>query len=220
MQSAEVGTKFMNKIPELLCLTLALSSCGVLRVNEYSDLMKGALFGAEDILIDQQFHDNQKFSFAKVRLGRNNIATLTLGFMQKDSLQWFSSSQSSIITKNGRIINLTDFSNDMSISNPPIIVFKKDMKQVNSLGITLKDPEAFFIQDSAITYERSEKIEHLSKLVDVELYLERVTTKGLHWNFINKYWVDPSSGMVIQSEQTVHPRLPVINISYYYKYLD
>ena len=220
MQLVEAGTKFMNRIPALLCLTLTLSSCGVLRMNEYSDLVKGTLFGAEDILIDQQFHDNQKFSFAKVRLGRNNIATLTLGFVQNDSLQWFSSSQSSIITKNGKIINLTDFSHDMSIANAPKIVFKKRMKQVNTLSVTLKDPDAFFIQDSVITHERSEKIEHLSVLLDVELYTERVTTKGLHWEFTNKYWVDSSSGMVIQSEQTVHPRLPVINISYYYKYLD
>ena len=56
------------------------------------------------------------------------------------------------------------------------------------------------------------------KKVNANLFYESVRTNGYKWSFVNKYWVDPRSGLVLKTIQKVHPRLPSITIHYYYKF--
>lgn len=210
----------MTKILLIVVLMISFSSCGVLRAPEYVDLIRNITFGAEDITVNQKFYDDQTFSFAKVSLGRSKIAIVTLGYVEDNILQWFTSSQSAIYTQNGKIISLVDFSNDMRSISSKEIQFQKNAIQTNSLNIHLKDPEGFFTQDALLNFNKSEEILYLQNQLSVDLYTEEINTNGLKWRFVNKYWVDPTSGLVIKSEQTVHPRLPKITITYYYKYLD
>lgn len=219
MQSIEAGMKFMNK-KFLLFIILMVSSCGVLKAPEYASLIRTIFVGAEDIIVDQKFYDNQQFSFAKISLGRSKTAIITLGFVEEDILQWFSSSQSAIYTQNGKIVSLVDFPNDMRLSSASKIEFRKTINQSNVINFNLKDPQGFFTQDSYLKFEKYEDIQYLQKNLNAELYSETIRTNGLSWNFVNLYWIDPISGRVLRSEQSVHPRLPRINITYYYKYLD
>lgn len=209
----------MNKLI-IVFLSIVISSCGVLRAPEYSNLIENILFGADDIIVDDQFYNDQEFSFAKVQIGKNNTAIVTLGFVVGETLQWFSSSQSGIYTQNGKIVSLVDFSNDMRLSASKTIDFSIKSTQRNFMSITLKDPDGFFTQESSLYLAGSEEISYLQKPMSANLYIEKVSTNGLYWNFENKYWVDPTSGSVIISEQIVHPRLPKIRITFYYKYLD
>ena len=212
--------KFMIKSFLIFLLAASFSSCGVIKVAEYADLVGTIAFGATDIIVDQEFYDAQAFSFAKISLGRNKTAIVTLGIIDGETLQWFSSSKSGIYTQNGKITSLIDFSNDVDIASAKKIQFNKTKSQKNLINVSLKDPDGFFLQDADLKFKTSEEIEYFQKTLKADLYIETITTQGLRWNYENKYWINPSTGLVIKSEQTVHPRLPRITISYYYKYLD
>ncbi|MDB9783531.1 YjbF family lipoprotein [Gammaproteobacteria bacterium] len=207
-----------NKFP-MFFLVLLLPSCGAVYTPEYLPLIQSVLFGAKDIKVDQDFYDDQPYSFAKVNLGREQTAIVTLGFGDTDAYKWYTSSGAGIFTKDGKIVKLTSFVHDMSLINPAEIVYNQDTILKNSSFISLKNPKGFFLQEFKLEFHQTEEIDYLSQKLQVDLYLEVVTTEGYNWSYTNKYWVDPSSGMVIKSVQKVHPRSPAFTLTYFYKYL-
>ncbi len=207
----------MNKAG-LIAILITLFSCGVIRAPEYANLFGNLIFGADNLKIDEEFYNSQKFSFAKVSIGRNRVAIVTLGFVKENSLEWFTKTQAGFFTQNGKIISLVEFPHDFRAEIANNLIFNRKTAQSNSIDLYLKDPDGFFMQDTLLKFERDEEIKYLDDYINVELYSESVKTYGLKWSFANKYWVDPSTGMVLKAEQSVHPRLPKINIEYYYKY--
>lgn len=173
-------------------LLFFISSCGVLKVPEYLSLFDNLIFGA-DFIIDRDYYESQEFSFAKVSMGRDQVAIVTLGFIKPDILEWYSSTQAGIFTQNGKIISLIEFPHDFNAEVKKNLAFNRNYAQSNSVNLYLKDPDGFFIQNSVLKFERDEQIQYLGDMTTVEFYTETVQTHGLKWNFTNKYWVDRKS---------------------------
>ena len=92
----------MNKAGLIAILITLLSSCGVIRAPEYVNLFGNLIFGADNLKIDEDFYNSQNFSFAKVSIGRNRVAIVTLGFVKENSLEWFTRTQAGFFTQNGK----------------------------------------------------------------------------------------------------------------------
>lgn len=208
----------MTKVSLIALLVIIISSCGVIRAPEYINLFSNLFFGADNFEIDKEFYDAQKFSFAKVSIGRNRVAIVTLGFVKEDTLEWYTSTQAGLFTQNGKIVSMIEFPNDFRAEVAEKLIFDRKNNQVNSVNLYLQDPDGFFMQNTLLEFERDEEIKYLKGSIKTELYSESVQTNSLKWKFVNKYWIDPSSGMVLKTEQTVHPRLPKIKTEYFYKY--
>ena len=209
-------------IKQLLSLFIIsfLASCSIKYNPEVIPIARELIFGAQDIKIDSNYFANEKASFAKIQFGRNYIIIPALTSVgDKDIAKWETVSDEVIYTQDGKILSVTGFEHDVFVSGFKSLKFNKDNPTKRSFNIALNNPSGFFTQNSEFIYQYQDEFYHLEdKKVNANLFYEYVRTNGYKWTFMNKYWVDPSSGLVLKTTQKIHPRLPSITIHYYYKF--
>ncbi|MEL0243809.1 MAG: YjbF family lipoprotein [Gammaproteobacteria bacterium] len=203
----------------LLAISLLLTSCSIRYNPEAIPIARDLIFGVKDIRVDSEYFLNEKASFAKIKFGRSYIIIPGLTSVNNDIAKWETSSNEVIRTKNGKIISIYGFDYDVSISGLKSMKFSSTSGFKRAFNINLKNPDGFFTQTSTFSFQRSDNIDHLAdKKITTHLYFEDVVTNGFRWKFQNKYWVDPKSGLVLKTEQNIHPLLPEITVHFYYKF--
>ncbi len=192
-------------IKKLALTGLILSSCSYVSYSDALPLIKTALVGVEDIEISNEFIAQREYSFAKFKMGRSGIAILTLAYVNNDIFEWVSSTNEKIFTYKGKIVKTEGLLSNINVLNIDALI-ESDFgtsKQF-SLLINLTNPSAV--------------IEHRSQYISTEnLITESVFIPSLNKNVENFYYMNDSNGRVIRSIQSIHPRLPKIEIDFYYK---
>jgi len=203
----------------LLIISLLLASCSIRYNPEAIPVLRDLIFGAKDIRIDSKYFTNEDASFAKIKFGRSYIVIPNLTSVDNGIAKWESPSNEIIHTNNGKIISIIGFNYDASISGFKSLKFNQVENSKREFSINLSNPDGFFTQTSNFSFKQLDDIYHLADVKKTtHLYLENVTTNGFKWKMKNKYWVDPQTGLVLKTEQTVHPGLPEITIYFYYKF--
>ena len=59
----------MNKL--LMIVLIFVSSCGVIGIQEIPQITRSIIYGAEDIEITNNFFKDMKYSFVKVKIGKD-----------------------------------------------------------------------------------------------------------------------------------------------------
>lgn len=133
---------------------------------------------------------------------------------------WTSSERQAIVTKAGRIIetaglawNLTkmDFPNGdplpvlLQAAGPKTAVPRYvDFQDINRYRVTVCGR---FIKTGF------EKVTMLGTELRLLKFMERCKSDDINWEFSNAFWIDPNSGFVWRSVQTIHPNLPAITLN-------
>jgi hypothetical protein len=209
----------IKKLSSLLIISL-LASCSIKYNPEAIPIARELIFGAQDIKIDSNYLANEKASFAKIKFGRSYIIIPALTSVDdEDIAKWETVSDEVIYTQDGKILSIAGFDYDVFVTGFKSIKFNKDNSIKRAFNISLNNPSGFFTQNSEFIYQDQVEFLHLEdKKVNANLFYEYVRTNGYKWAFVNKYWVDPSSGLVLKTTQKIHPRLPSLTIHYYYKF--
>lgn len=203
---------FMIKNSILGLLLICLSSCNYVSYSEIIPLVKRATFGVEDIEIDSNFLNQQKFSFIKVNIGRTGVAILTLASIKDGVYTWVSATGEKLQTYNGKIIKSFDV-----IYDSHFITFSNFSLNENFKTAQYDYTIRLFNPNTLITQEAILKTIDSSELDSEDIYFEEVVyTRGFKWNFVNKYWLN-KNGYVTKSIQHLHPKLPKYEIEFYYK---
>lgn len=200
----------INKLFINLCILLLCTSCNSISYSQIFPMVKTAVFGVDDILVNDEFIKNKEYSFAKVKIGKSGIAIMTLSEINDGIYTWISSSGEKLNTFNGKVISISGS------------LF--DMKIYNHLNFSLDYNHTTYLDSQMLLYSPKASIGHssASKFIamnedDLMYYEESVTTKGFKWKFTNRYWVDPETRRVMRTIQQVHPKQDQLDISFYYK---
>ena len=203
---------FIIKNSILFLMLICLSSCNNISYSQVIPLVKLATFGVEDIEIDDDFLNQQKFSFIKVNVGRTGVAILTLASIKNGVYTWVSASGEKLQTYNVKIIKSFDVVYDthfITFSNFSL----NESLQTKQFDYTVR----LFNPATIVTQEAILKTLETPRFGDEGLYFEElVTTNGFKWRFVNKYWLN-NDGYVTKSIQYLHPKLPKYEINFYYK---
>jgi hypothetical protein len=193
-------------IKKLAFTGLILSSCSYISYSDALPLIKTAIVGVEDIEITDEFIAQQEYSFAKFKMGRSGIAILTLAYINDDIFEWVSSTNEKIYTYNGKIIKTEGLINNINILNiDDLIESSFETGKQYSVLVNLTNPQALVEQKSQYTFTSN-------------LITETVFIPSLNKNFENFYYINDSNGRIVRTIQSIHPRLPKIEIDFYYKY--
>lgn len=177
-----------------------LSSCAFVEYNQLPALTYRAIVGADDIAIDNEFLAKQKFSFVKVKMGKQSIAIMTLAKIQGDTYRWVSASGEIITTYKGRIIET--------------IGLPYNIKQVSYTALTNNTAESFvYFNNPEAMVNKLIKIDEVIK--EYKFKEEEFLVKKIKWKGVNIYKFNERD-LIVYSKQSIHPRLPDIEMFFYY----
>lgn len=195
----------------LLLLLLFLVSCSSISYNQVLPLIKEAAFGSPDIELSNEFIAKQEYSFIRIDMGKGANIIMVLQSIDSNFYTWISSTGEKIITYNGKVIKSEGLIYNLGYINPEIFkLFSGSESNVGIFNLMLENPRAFIEQEFKI------------KLIDDGkgplLFREEISIPILNNKYNNFYWMDRSSGRVIRSKQSIHPKLPKLYIDYVYKF--
>lgn len=204
---------YMTK--RIFLISLFLSSCQQINWIEASGIVDVVARGAPNIEVDQDFFNEKKFSFIKISSGRYLNFTASLLSIDDDIYEWVTNEGYKIYTKNGKIIKVSAQPENSFYHQEP--VFNIELNSFES-NIFFSEPEALISQFSQLEYSHDEEIIYLDNKLMTRVYYEQVETEFLKWKYVNKYWVDKNSDLVLRSEQYFYPFRKPYLIDYYLKY--
>jgi hypothetical protein len=208
----------MIKKLTFVILPLFLHNCSVLSYNDAAVLVKGYTLGYEEDTISKATYDESTASFANVKIGRGRSSTVVLAYVKDDLYEWRSADNVTIYTKRGMIFKITGLKSDVIFSS-------FDVQDDSLYGVEFESLVSF---SDPILY-RSIALNTIFK-TDQQVIIRTpvgpmLTTKIAHdfnvpkigWKGRNYYYID-NNGVVVKSEQDIHPFLPRVTIQYFYKY--
>ena len=199
----------------IFLISLFLSSCQQINWIEASGVVDVVARGAPNIEVDQDFFNEKKFSFIKISSGKYLNFTASLLSIDDGIYEWITNESYKIYTKNGKIIKVSaqpenSFYHQESVFNIELNSFESN--------IFFSEPKALISQFSQLGYSHDEEIIYLDNKLMTRVFYEQVETEFLKWKYINKYWVDKNSDLVLRSEQYIYPFRKSYLIEYYFKY--
>lgn len=198
----------MNKKCFIL-LNILLSGCQYISYNEVIPLAKQAIIGLPDIELTDDFISQQRYSFARLDLGRGANVIMVLSEIENNFYTWISASGEKIITYNGKIVRTYGLVYNMELINPNTFkIFSPKNNYKGIYNVFLNDPEAFIEQRFSTYLSKENNKLKLEESIEIDI---------LDLKYTNLYFVDPVSGRTIRSIQTIHPKLPKIEIDFIYK---
>jgi hypothetical protein len=183
----------------ILISILLLQSCAFIDYSQVPNLIKVSIFGEDEIIIDQDFIDSRKFSFARVKVGKK-YAIMSLSSINNGLYKWVSAENEFLYTtKKGKIVKSRGLPYDFSLI--------KDDKGERVIELT--NPKGLFFQN----------INTSQKEIGSELVIQdSFKTLDYRWFGKNEYIIDKKNGLPIKSLQATHPYLGTIEIDFYFKF--
>ncbi len=189
-----------------------VSSCAQITVQDYRSAFNSLFQEKSEIKVNTEYIGNRNFSFAKVKIGNENPAILSLLTIENNLFTWISANGEKLITRNGKIIESFGLEHDFAVINPA--GFKLDSSS-NEMIIQLENPKAIITQNNKVDFAGEEQL-FLDKKYEVELFIENFSSNPISWSGQNYYWKDVSSGLIIRTHQHVHPYEKSIELEFYY----
>lgn len=203
----------MNNFKILICIVF-FHSCTSFTYSDSAKYLVGYFSSFESDNISIDFYNNQRFSFANVKIGRGPASTIVLAYINEGKYEWRSSDNIRIYTRNERIIETSGFQTDSAFfynSHPEFID-----GDTGSGTVTFRNPDLIRANfNYTISEKKPSEIIFLDQLYSVEVYEELFEIPIIRWTSKNIYYV--KDGKVLRSVSQINPNIPKIKIDFYYK---
>lgn len=196
-----------------LLIILLISSCSFMD-KENLLIVKNSISGYPQNIVTAELYAQQKFSFVEVSFGRGPSAILSLSSIKQNIYKWQSSEDVVIYTYNGFVLKTEGLEHNIETNYYNLQLDQKLVQNINFLN-----PPLFGIGlDISKVSENNTKIK--KGPFDIETKIIRVRKKipFLKWKKVDKFWINKETNFVEKSRQFIHPDLPPINLTFYYKY--
>jgi len=201
----------------VLFVVLFLSSCGNLPITYIQNFssVNSVVFGFPDYEVTEEIFNDYENSFIKVRFGRGPHAILILAYEKDNVYEWIGADSVKIYTLNGRIVKTVGLNSNIEILRPSdnIYLTSHVYETVNLFNPNLISSTIYRSMNS-----RKASIKKFGRSIQVNRIEESFDLDLIGWSGVNLYYQNTTTGQIESSEQRIHPRLPVVNIEYYFKY--
>ncbi|MCK6263189.1 YjbF family lipoprotein [Vibrio sp. ZSDE26] len=195
--------------------------------QDLSDSFSLALFGHNSPTLTQENVNSIPYASKIIEYGDNSKALIVLAWVEAGSndapntLKWLSASNEMVVTQAGRITKTANFPN----SN--LIALQSEKRDPLARGLHLSTTPHHWSYTISwhpgyhIQYEAQSRFKVLGEVekqlpfeTKTLLHIEEVVSiPVIEYQSSNHYWLDPESGKVIASEQTIIPNGVTIKLS-------
>ena len=178
--------------------------------------IKNAIRGYENTEITPELVKNIPYASSLVRVGKGPYGLMILESIKGDLATWVTADGIYFIMNKGKIIKTKGFPSNLSNVLIPSSFNNVNINALENEGVL----KYYYTYDQTILVDLEIKAEYeiirkdtlnlLSESKELTLIQEKLTSNLIHWEVLNKYWVDENY-YVWKSEQYISPKIPVIS---------
>lgn len=224
MEVHKAHRQWLQVIIPTFCLAL-LSACGT-RVEAVAETVELAIKGEPDVTLSAEQIAASSHPIIYLTLGDNRRISLGLGFDDKGLYKWLSGEHEVLVTRAGRIIGLQGTSNDIEwvseLSSDPLrCITRTPTADIEKCALSWQthvqvgngsNAQILPIRSRFSFQQMQELTLTTGKTLNTELWYEQMTQTDTNQQWQNRYWVEPSSGRVVKSEQRWAQDLPLARV--------
>ena len=199
-----------------------LCSCNTIGTAfTYTDAAKfiqGYVAGFPEDKISSEQLDNFEASFANIKIGRGPSSLVVLAYTSNGSHEWVSNDGVQVFTNKGHLYKTMGLSSDVTYE--PVNYLDSNLLNTSfTTSATFYKPDLFLISVENFITKSDTKILLNRPEDDIEatVYIHEFYVPSIKWRGENRYFVN-SAGLIMRSEQYVHPNLSKFKIDFFYKF--
>jgi hypothetical protein len=204
----------VNILQTILCVSVALLLCGCNPLMTASlDTFKAAVVGPAPLPLTQAQVDAVPFPQIKVTT-LSSAGTMALIRQRQDLQFWVASGKQVLLMRNGLVVRTVGLGANLDGTRwQGQSPFQRGLHQVpegyrSTRQIDIVDGDRVGVAvNSRFTRHGIETLTILDKPYALLRIDEQVEAPALDFRALNRYWVDPRDGFVVQSEQHLTPQL-------------
>lgn len=177
-------------------------------------VIKNSITGYSQNIVTEERFLKQKFSFAEASFGRGPAAILSLRSIENDVYEWRSADGVIIYTYKGFILKTSGLEHNIE-TNFRSLKFSEPLTQ----NVNFLKPPLYGIDLKLSIMKNSQQlIKKGWSNIDTTEVLILKEIPFLRWQTVDKFWINIDSELVEKTTQNIHPHLPPITLTFYYKY--
>jgi len=178
------------------------------------NLIKGALFGYPDPIINKEVINRIPYASALLKIGKGSQGLIILESINSDGYIWVSKDNVYLQTRNGRIVQTAGLFNNLINLTLPNQSFEEVLNDPNAVMdyvsyYSYDQPYLLDLQVKVSLINKGlQEIEILGEVKNLILIEESISNDEIRWSANNLFWIDPKDYFVWKSVQYVSPKLP------------
>jgi hypothetical protein len=213
-----------NLIVLIVVVGLIFRGCSALPENVAGNFkvainaFNALVFGYEDFPLSRELIEQIPYASITMKIGKGPAGLLILeSINNEDEYTWASADGIFITTKGGRIIAAQGLPNNLTYFNssePTFLEVIADKTAQNYYRYISLDNPSVYEMRVEVNYMvvGATKIDIFDQEIEVIEIQEDINNAYIRWRYSNRYWVDPKTGFVWESDQMIAPNIPNISI--------
>lgn len=196
----------MRHIP-LLVLCLLLQACTQTQKG-LEDTVIYAFNGPDDVTVTDQQVESLPYASMYLRVNNGQRIFVVLGYNEQGQQKWVTQDKAMLITEHGRLVKTLGLSDNLidinNLQNDPLrdaLHISDGSSWTRTLSWTEKGQLRAATAVSHFSRGTDEVLHLAGEAVPCRLWLENVTVDALGKSWQNRFWIDNTSGQVLQTEQ-------------------
>ncbi|MGV3344592.1 YjbF family lipoprotein [Enterobacteriaceae bacterium LUAb1] len=191
----------------LLPAILLLQACTSVQ-QETAEALKLSLFGVGDITLSNEQIKSMPYASMYARINDGPRIFVVLGFNEQGQQKWVAQDSTMIVMQHGRLVktvgladNLTDITNLEQDPLSQALNLTPQSRWTRILSWTENGQPVSATVTSVFSRQQDQVLDITGRKVPCRVYDEEVRAGVLDRHWINRFWINSSTGRVIQSKQ-------------------
>ncbi|KHN62622.1 hypothetical protein OI70_01870 [Dickeya fangzhongdai] len=198
---------------------LGLTGCSQ-QISQLGRDFRLALWGREDVSMTPQQVEQLPYASAYLKVGKAPRVFVVLAFVDNQQLKWVTEDKNVVVTRFGRLVKTQGLGEDIrqvtQLDTDPLslgLLKPGTPKQWHTIVSWSQVLRGGYDQQSVFENKGPETLTILNIPRQTVRFDEQVTVPALGKRYTNQYWLDPTSGQIIQSYQYMGPNMALVQFT-------
>ncbi|MGG2140182.1 YjbF family lipoprotein [Symbiopectobacterium sp. RP] len=198
---------------------LALIGCSQ-KMDAFQKIATLAIWGLGNVQVSAEKVAQTPYASAYLRVGKAPQAFVVLAFAENGQFKWIGADRNIVVTQNGRLVKTQGFGEDIAhvinVTPDPLAVgLLKPSTSLHWQGKMAwsQVQRGDYAVESVFQARGKETVTILDKPHQLLKFTEQVSIPVLNAEYTNTYWLEPTTGQVVQTWQQMGPDMALIKFT-------
>ncbi|MBN3081190.1 YjbF family lipoprotein [Pectobacterium jejuense] len=209
----------VNSLLAIPFLSILLVGCSQ-NMSSVGKTFKLAFVGQDDTHVTAKQVANTPYASAYLKVGKAPQAFVVLAFAEQNQLKWIGADKNMVATQHGRLVKTQGFGEDITyvdnLQQDPLTIGLLKASTPMTWQSRVEWAQVFrggYETRSVFQARGKETVKILDTSRELLRFDEQVTVPALNESYTNSYWLDPTNGNVIQSQQYMGPDMALVKFT-------